>query len=66
MLLLAEVFGQSGDALTLTMVGGIIAAVWAGSKWMHKIELRLALIEQRQREGLDTKKSGVYPVLEDK
>jgi hypothetical protein len=64
-MLLAEVYGASGDALTLTMVGGLLAAVWAGSKWMHKIELRLALLEQqRAQQGLDTKKSGVYPTIE--
>jgi hypothetical protein len=64
-MLLAEVYGTSGDALTLGMVGGLLAAVWAGSKWMHKIELRLALLEQqRAQQGLDTKKSGVYPTIE--
>jgi hypothetical protein len=75
MLLLAEVFGQSGDSLDLGLVITLLGGGFALGGWLlHRsreedrtnadFNLRLTIVEREV--GIDAKKSGVYSTREGK
>lgn len=75
MLMLAEVFGQSGDSLDLALVITLLGAGGAIGRWLHlrareddlaraDFNLRLTIVEREV--GIDPKKSGVYSTREGK